>query len=147
MLLRQLLEVCPDDFINRPDKHGWFPLHILANNKDRFGVKPGMISVLCKANADVNVAKGKGMTPLMCAVSTAHIDAADVLLLHGADINQANDEGTTAYDMTWHNRPARDWCAEMGSGAGAGVSGSGRFISVICWCRKRLLNLKVCKAF
>ena len=77
MLLRQLLEVCPDDFINRPDKHGWFPLHILANNKDRFGVKPGMISVLCKANADVNVAKGRGMTPLMCAVSTAHIDAAE----------------------------------------------------------------------
>ena len=142
VVLRQLVEVCPADFVNRPDKHGWYPLHILANNKDRFGVKPGMISTLCKANADVDVTKGKGMTPLMCAVSTAHIGAADVLLLHGADVHQVNDEGTSAHDMAWHNRTMRDWCAEMGSGEGAGVSGSGRLMKVICWCHKRLINLK-----
>lgn len=146
-VLRQLLSVCPADFVGKKDRHDWSPLHILANNRDSCGVKPGMIAMLCRARADVNVTKGKGMTPLMCAVSTAHVGAADVLVLQGADINQENDEGTTAYDMTWHNRTMREWVSAMGSGEGAGVSGTGR-LSLICRFGDKPDNFEIsCKAF
>ena len=126
VVLRQLVQMCPPDFADKADAYGWYPLHILANNKDEHRVRPGMIATLIKAKARVDVTKKRGMTPLMCAVSTSHKGAADMLILQGADLSLESDEGATIYDMAWHNKDMRDWVGELGIGAGAGASGSGR---------------------
>jgi hypothetical protein len=47
--------------------------------------------------------------------------------MHGADPYKANTEGTTCYDMAWHNSKLRDWVSQLGVGEGTGVSGSGSF--------------------
>jgi hypothetical protein len=126
LVLKQLLAVCPPSFGDKPNKYGWYPLHILANNRDDNKVRAGMIALLCKAKANVDVTKNRGMTPLMCAVSTGHQNAADVLILQGADVHLESSEGTTMLDMAWHNSSMKHWAAEIGVGGGAGVSGSGR---------------------
>ena len=125
-VLRQLLELVPQEFVNRRDQYGWFPFHRLANGKDRHNVRPGMIRQLCVARAEVDVEKQRGFTPLMYAVNTGFIAAADELMLQGADIYKMNDEGTTIYDAAWHRTTMREWCRRLGVGAGAGVSGKGR---------------------
>ena len=125
-VLRQLLEVVPQELVNRKDAYGWFPLHRLANGKDVHNVRPGMIRQLIVARADVDIEKKRGVTPLMSAVSTGFIAAADELMLQGADIYKTNDEGTTIYDAAWHKKGMREWCRRLGVGEGAGVSGSGR---------------------
>ena len=130
VVLRQLMQVCPPGFADKADCYGWYPLHIVANCKEVNRVRPGMIATLCKANAQIDVTKKHGMTPLMCAVSTGHKGAADMLILQGADVDLENDEGATMFDMAWHNRNMRDWVAAMGVGEGAGVSGSGRHLLV-----------------
>lgn len=66
-------------------------------------------------------------TPLMTAINTASRDAASMLIQYGADPYKANAEGTTCYDMAWHNKAMRSWVAELGVGEGTGVSGTGRF--------------------
>jgi ankyrin repeat protein len=126
MVLRQLVQVCPPGFADKADGFGWYPLHIVANCTDEHRVRPGMVVTLVKAQADVNKTKKRGMTPLMCAVSTGHISCADILLLQGADPNQENEEGVSMYDMAWHNKHMQDWVSALGVGEGAGVSGSGR---------------------
>lgn len=130
LVLHQLLQVCPKEFGDKPDKHGWSPLHILANNNDDCNVRPGMIATLCQHGVVVDCTKKRSMTPLMTAINTAHKAAADVLLMHGADPYKANSEGTTCYDMAWHNRKLRDWVSQIGVGQGTGVSGSGRFFYI-----------------
>ena len=126
LILRQLLQVCPVNFADKADPYGWSPLHILANNIDKNGVRPGMIATLCKFRANIDCTKARGMTPLMCAVSTGHKGAADMVIIQGADVYLANQEGTTMVDMAWHNTEMKDWVSSMGVGAGAGVSGTGR---------------------
>ncbi len=130
LVLRQLIEVCPADFRDKRDKYGWAPLHILANNADTNGVRPGMIRTLVEARADPDVRKARGQTPLMSAVNTCHKAAATELILQGADPYLENDEDTTCLDMAWHNRAMRDSVAQLGVGEGAGVSGTGRLWDV-----------------
>lgn len=133
VVLRQLMEVCPPEFRDKRDPYGWTPLHILASNRDANRIRPGMIATLCKARADPDQVKGRhNQTPLMCAVSTAHQPAADMLILYGADVNKETTENTTMFDMAWHNREMRSWVADMGVGEGAGVSGSGRLLLAVC---------------
>ena len=141
LVLRQLMHVCPPAFVDKTDCYGWHPLHILANNKDPNKVRPGMIGSLCKAKAHIDVTKKRGMTPLMCAVGTGHQGAADVLILQGADVHLESDEGTTMFDMAWHNKEMRTWVAELGVGEGAGVSGSGRHV-LECNCGDKPVSLK-----
>jgi hypothetical protein len=131
LVLKQLLLVCPAEFGDKPDKYGWYPLHILANNRDDNAVRPGMIRMLCAAKADLEAKKGKGQTPLMSAINSAHEAAANELVSQGADPYAENDEGTTCRDMAWHNKKMRSWVSELGVGDGAGVSGSGRLYSVV----------------
>lgn len=141
IVLKQLLAVCPPAFADKADKYGWYPLHILANNRDESRVRPGMIALLCKAKANVDVTKKRSMTPLMCAVSTGHQSAADVLILHGADVHLESSEGATMFDMAWHNSVMRQWVSEIGGGEGAGVSGSGRLLFVCRFGDKPVLFL------
>ena len=128
LVLRQLLAVCPNEFVNRADPFGWYPLHKLANNRDEYLVRPGMIRQLVDARAAVDVEKKRGQTPLMSAVNTGFVEAADELVLQGADPHKTNEEGTSAYDAAWHNTKTRNWCRTLGVGAGAGVSGEGRLL-------------------
>jgi hypothetical protein len=64
-------------------------------------------------------------------VSTGHHRAADMLILQGAAVDLESDEGTTMWDMAWHNKEMRNWVASLGVGEGAGVSGTGRFFSCV----------------
>ena len=57
LILKQLLKVCPPDFVDKRNKYDWNPLHILANNKNPNKVRPGMIASLCSANAQTDAAK------------------------------------------------------------------------------------------
>ena len=126
IVLRQLLAVCPPGFGDKPDAYGWSPLHILANNRDSHKIRSGMIGLLCAFGADVEATKGRGKTPLMCAINTAHTEAADELVLQGADVNKTDDEGVSAMNMAWHNAEMRDWVEKMGVEAGNRCTGTGR---------------------
>jgi ankyrin repeat protein len=128
VVLQQLLEVCPYNFVDKTDCYGWSPLHILANNVDAHRIRAGMIATLCKAGAKVDTTKKRGVTPLMSAVSTGHKGAATNLLRYGADVNLETEEGTTIWDMAWHNKNMREWAEDVGVGQGAGVSGTGRHL-------------------
>ena len=126
VVLVQLMHVVPHEHLDRADKHGWAPLHILASVKDENGVRPGLIRVLLRYNAAVDPVKARGQTPLMAAVNTGYEAAATELFNGGADVHKVNDEGTSVLDMTWHNRTMRNWATDLGIGRGAGVSGTGR---------------------
>lgn len=129
VVLKQLLRMCPIEFRDKRDKHGWTPLHILASNIDSNLVRPHMIRTLCNANAEVDPVKKRGQTPLMCAVNTSHQAAAEMLIMFGADAFKENDEGTSLYDMAHHNKNVQAWVQTLGVGPGAGVSGTGRLAS------------------
>ena len=129
-VMAQLVEVVPTELLDRPDQHGWSPLHILANVPDLNGVRPGMIATLVNAKAQVDPVKGRGQTPLMAAVATGNRAAATMLFNQGADVYRTNDEGTSVLDYAWNNRKMRDWASSLGVGAGQGVSGEGR-LSVV----------------
>ena len=48
---------------------------------------------------DVNEVDEQGQTPLMRAAKNGHKDLAEHLITHGANIEQADKNGHTAYDM------------------------------------------------
>ena len=137
LVLMQLLTVVPQEFAWLPDPFGWTPLHILANNKDEFRQKPGMILQLLDKQADIEARKGKNkQTVLMTAAATAHYEAVETLLLNGADINARNKEGTSTWDMAWHNGELRKLLERVTKQlAGRGATGSGRtqcYFTVSC---------------
>ena len=112
------------------NKHGWAPLHILANGKDDHGRRAGMISLLVKHGADVEAVRGKAdMTPLMMACASGHLDAAHALMTCGADPTAANRDGTTCWDLARKNSSAMVHVLEdVGAAMGKGTTGDGRFI-------------------
>ena len=128
LVLVQLMDILPREFADKADQYGWSPLHTVASNIDRNRVRPGMIRTLAAARANLEATKGRGQTPLMTACNTGHLDAAIQLVREGADPYRQNDEGTSLFDMAWHNREIREWIGQLGVGQAAGVSGTGRFI-------------------
>ena len=125
-VLFQLLHLGPDDFKDVKDPYGWSPLHILANTKDRANVAPAMLKQLIAKGADLEATKGKGMTPILTAASVGNPNAVEVLALGGANAYHVNDQGTSAWDLTWNNHHVRSVIESMGAGEGAGVTGDGR---------------------
>ena len=92
-------------------------------------MKAGMIDILCKAGANIECAKGKNaQTPLMTAINTAHLKAIDVLLCYGADLSKRNTEGTSCWDMAWHNREVQVLFESLGVAPGKAVTGTGRLL-------------------
>ena len=86
-----------------------------------------MIDILCKAGANTECTKGnRAQTPLMSAINTAHLKAIDVLLCYCADLSKCNTEGTSCWDMAWHNREVQAFLESLGDTKGKGVTGSGR---------------------
>ena len=92
-------------------------------------MKAGMIDILIKGGANIECTKGKGaQTPLMTAINTAHLKAVEVLLCHGADLSKCNAEGTSCWDMAWHNREVQVLFESLGVAQGKGVTGTGRLL-------------------
>ena len=120
-------------------KHGWAPLHILANGKDPHGLRAGMISLLVKHGADVEAKRGDAqMTPLMVACSTGHLDAAHALMVCGADPQKANRDGATCWDLARMNSMAMVKVLEdVGGSRGKGATGLARFIEGKCLLTRR----------
>lgn len=67
------------------------PLHIAVdkNNMD-------IALLLLAAGADINVADGKGITPLIHAIYEKHLPLAEMLINKGADVNRRTKSGETA---------------------------------------------------
>ena len=128
VVVRQLLRLCPEEFRDKRDKHGWHPLHILSSGCDRTqpDIRPMLIRSLCQAGCEIDPKKRRDMTPLMVAVSTACMEAADELINNGADVNLCNAQGTSVLDQAWHNGVADDWLQAHGCTYGRGVTGAGR---------------------
>jgi ankyrin repeat protein len=85
-----------------------------------------MIEILCSHGAIVDCTKKRAQTPLMTAINTAHLKAVEVLLCHGADLSRCNAEGTSCWDMAWHNREVQVLFESLGVAQGKGVTGTGR---------------------
>lgn len=76
--------------VNAADKQSLTPLHyaLLADN-------PGVALTLLRHGADPNVKDNTaGHTPLILAVSKGYKQVTELLLVHGADVNAADDRGT-----------------------------------------------------
>lgn len=73
------------DINQRDDERGFAPLYIACNENDT-----AMVHVLLVAGADPGVATKKGTTPLIKAVQKENIYMVDLLLSHGAKIDQKN---------------------------------------------------------
>ena len=132
-VLMQLLQVCPQRFVNERASYGWTPLHQLCNNADNFNQRHGMIIILAQAGADLDLGKGQhDTTPLMIAASTGHYDGVTALLLCGADPRRPNMEGTTAMDVAHRCSSDVAWAlSNVGAVLGKGTTGTGRLISAL----------------
>ncbi|XP_072408784.1 uncharacterized protein [Chiloscyllium punctatum] len=81
--------------INAFDKHGDSALHLAA-------VKVScneLLTLLLSNNAKVNVLNRDHCTPLFFAVQTSNYYGASLLIKHGADIKQKNNQGVSAFDL------------------------------------------------
>ena len=126
VVLRQLVALLPATFLDARDPYGWHPLHIIANNPDANRIRPGMIRTLCLARCEIDPRKNHEMTPLMSAIATSHVAAADELVLQGANIQLKNKAGSTAYNQAWHNNTMTQWARQLGIQDGNPVTGEGR---------------------
>jgi len=57
------------------------------------------VKLLLEKHAEVNEKDSEETTPLMAAVSGAHLDIVKVLAEAGADVNEKNNQGFTALSM------------------------------------------------
>lgn len=129
LVLRQLVAVVPNDFIDMNNPYGWHPLHILSSGKDNNGIRAGMVRTMATAGCMIEPTKKRGMTPLMVAVSTGHLSVADELVLQGADPYRTNTDGSSAYNQAWHNTAMRRWAQSLGIQRGNEVLGDGRLLN------------------
>ncbi|XP_048405148.1 uncharacterized protein LOC125460951 isoform X2 [Stegostoma tigrinum] len=81
--------------INALDKHGNSALHLAA-------VKVScneLLTLLLSNNAKVDALNRDHCTPLFFAVQTSNYYGASLLIKHGADIEQKNNQGVSAFDL------------------------------------------------
>lgn len=80
------------------------PLHVAISAKSN---RIEVMSLLLSAGASVNVEVGfTGYTPLYSAIHAGHLDAVELLIKHGADINFRNQVGgTSLHDAAYLARP------------------------------------------
>lgn len=93
MVVRALLERKADVNARRTNiiQNQEAPLHIAVdkNNMD-------IALLLLAAGADINVADGKGFTPLIQAIYEKHLPLAEMLINKGADVTRRSKSGETA---------------------------------------------------
>lgn len=73
---------------------GWKPLHLAAYLGDA-----GMIKLLVRYHARVDVKDARGLTPLLWTAFGGKRDAAAALLDGGADINARGNDGRSTLDL------------------------------------------------
>jgi ankyrin repeat protein len=76
------------------NREGWTPLHYAASGNDAAATR-----MLLDLNAHVDARAPNGNTPLMMAAGFGSIDAAEVLVRHGADVTLQNKAGMTASEL------------------------------------------------
>jgi ankyrin repeat protein len=81
--------------VKTANRYGVAPLYLACVNGD-----PVMIEKLLKAGADANAASTEGETALMTVARTGKVDAAKVLLEHGAKVDAKEN---------WHGETALMW--------------------------------------
>jgi hypothetical protein len=69
------------DFIDRPDKHGWTPLHVAC-----WEGYTDIATLLCDKGADLNVRTMHTNTPYWCACNKNRSEIIKMLSKRGADI-------------------------------------------------------------
>ena len=108
----------------RPLQEDWNCLHLLANNYAP--LKADAMRAVLQAGASIEATRGASMTPFLMACGTAHSQAIDVLIEHGANIMATSSDGTTALDMVWHNRSLAQDLHALHVPRGTGVTSKGR---------------------
>jgi ankyrin repeat protein len=97
-LVERLLKTGADP--KTANRYGVTPMHLAAINGSA-----SMIERLLKAGVDANEIGADGETPLMTVAHGGHVDAAKVLLAHGASIDARE---------LWHGQTALMWAAAQG---------------------------------
>ncbi len=70
--------------------------------------------LLSHEKIDVNLRGDKGRAPLHLAVRNGNIEESELLLSHGADVNQLDDEGETPMDAAYYSyQPTFDSVVEL----------------------------------
>ena len=80
------------DYLNMRDEKGQTSLHHLAT---QIGDIPITLSLYC----DMDALDNSGSAPLHLAISELNLQAAELLLDHGADVDMKNSEGQTALHL------------------------------------------------
>ena len=112
--------------MNRKNKYGRAPLHILCSGGHEQQARAGMVAQLCQAKADVEATKKNGTTPLMVASATSELLQAEALMHNGADPNNCDENGATCLDVAWNNQKMQQLLVDTAAELGKGASGAGR---------------------
>ena len=128
VILTQVLPHVPPSYLNERDHRGWCPLHLVAANKDEAGVRPQMIRALVAARADLSAKRGEGMSPLLMAASTGHLEGCKALLELGADPWDKNNKGATVVVLSLKSsKVGKDYFHGFAVGKGSGSVKGGRY--------------------
>jgi len=106
------------------DMHGRTALHVVLEHDPPHDSALEVVRILIEAGAEVDARHGdNGWTPLMGAVEVGNLDAARLLVKAGADVNIANEEGDTAWNMAlrWGYPEIAALLEQAGAVAPAGV--------------------------
>jgi ankyrin repeat protein len=90
-----------DLLVNKPDSHGWTPLHWAASNGHA-----GLVQILLDSRAVIDAEDMSGWTPLFWAVVRGHPEVVSTLLSRGANCFHVDGEGMTA--LHWAISTAQD---------------------------------------
>lgn len=88
------------------NREGWTPLHYAASGSEAAATR-----LLLDLNAHVDARAPNGNTPLMMAAGFGSIDAAELLVRHGADVTLKNKAGATASEFA--RQAGRDALADQ----------------------------------
>lgn len=73
--------------------------HRAALFSSALGGDSGRLQVLLHAGISPNIASPSGVTPLMLAAREGQLEAVQLLLKRGAEVNRRDEEGNTAFDL------------------------------------------------
>uniref|UniRef100_A0A6C0I942 Uncharacterized protein n=1 Tax=viral metagenome TaxID=1070528 RepID=A0A6C0I942_9ZZZZ len=91
-----------DEYINKKEEHGYFPLYVASKNGDK-----DVVELLIERGANVEETDEQGQTALMIAIQenkeNSHLEVIKTLLKAGADLLYTDNTGRTALDWAQQN--------------------------------------------
>jgi len=91
-----------DEYINKKEEHGYFPLYIACKEGD-----DDIVELLLKSGANLEEKNEQGQTALMIAIQenkeSSHLEVIKTLLKAGADLLYTDNTGRTALDWAQQN--------------------------------------------